>query len=142
MTDTTFYKLIKLTPITTEGKPGNLIEFNINKICKENNIDFNIYKCFYVNDLDTIEGTRGNHSNKNATEILVCLQGTFEITLYNGKKEEVIKINKNDAIFIDKNIWIKYYNFKNCVIMAFVNVDITEKESCYDFKEFMILNNS
>ena len=135
------YKLLKLNSIKTEGKPGLLTEINIEKICRENSIDFKIYKCFFVNNLDDLDNSRGNHSNINASEILVCLQGSFDIKLHDGKTEEIIKLKQNEAIFINKNIWITYYNFVNCIIAAFVSVDITDKESCYDFKEFLLKNN-
>ena len=134
------YKLIKLNSIETEGKPGKLTEVNIHKICREHNIEFNIYKCFYVNELNS-ENPRGNHSNKNASEILICLQGSFDIKIHDGSKEKIIQLKQNDAIFIDKNTWISYYNFNNCVIMAFVSVYISDKESCYDFNEFCLLKN-
>jgi mannose-6-phosphate isomerase-like protein (cupin superfamily) len=130
------YKLIKLNPIETQGKPGKLTEVNIHKICIEHKIEFNIYKCFYVNELNS-EKSRGNHSNTNASEILVCLQGSFDIKIHDGVNEEIIQLKQNDAIFIDKNTWISYYNFNNCIIMAFVSVYISDKESCYDFNEFL-----
>lgn len=134
-----YYKLIKLNPIKTNGKPGMLTEVNINKICRDNDLVFNVYKYFYINDLNSTE-SRGNHSNNNASEILICLQGSFEIKLHNGIEEIIIKLNQNEAIYIDKNIWITYYNFNNCVIMAFVSIYATDKESCYDFNKFLSMN--
>jgi len=134
-----YYKLIKLNRIKTDGKPGMLTEININKICRDNDLVFNVYKYFYINDLNSTE-SRGNHSNNNASEILICLQGSFEIKLHNGIEEIIIKLNQNEAIYIDKNIWITYYNFNNCVIMAFVSIYTTDKESCYDFNKFLSMN--
>ena len=132
------YKKIILKPIETNGKPGKLAEININNICLENNIVFNTSKYFYVNDLDS-NLSRGNHSNNNASEILICLQGSFDIKLNNGTNEVILKINEHEGIFIDKNIWISYYNFKNCVILAFVSIykNKKEKESCYDYDEYL-----
>ena len=131
------YLYFKLNPIETNGKPGKLIDLDLDKICKINNIKFNFTKCFYINDLDSIE-SRGNHSNNNASEILICLDGSFEIKLNNGEYEEILYINKNNAIFIDKNIWIEFYNFKKCIIMCFVDIDTSEKKiSNYNFIDYM-----
>lgn len=135
------YKLIKLNPIVTDGKPGKLTEININKICRELDIEFNTYKCFYVNELNS-DQSRGNHSNINASEILICIQGSFEITLHNGIIETKITLLQNEAIYIDKNIWISYHNFNNCVIMVFVSIYASEKESCCDFNEYLRANNN
>ena len=130
------YKIFTLNPIKTDEKPGELVDLDINKICLEKNLQFNISKCFYINELNS-QLSRGNHSNYNASEILVCLKGSFEIKLHNGKNETIFKLKKNDAIFINKNIWIDFYNFEDCIIMAFVSVYIDNKQSCYDFKEFI-----
>jgi hypothetical protein len=136
------FKKLLLNNIETEGKPGKLVDLNIEKICKEHNIKFNISKCFYINELNS-ELSRGNHSNYNASEILVCLNGCFEIKLHDGKNEIIFELNKNEAIFIDKHIWIEFYNFKDCIIMAFVNIlkDDT-KNSCYNFDEFLSIHNN
>jgi mannose-6-phosphate isomerase-like protein (cupin superfamily) len=141
MNETQPFKLIQLNPIKTEGKPGKLTEVNIKKICKEYNLEFNLYKCFYVNELNSTE-SRGNHSNKNVSEILICLQGSFEIMLHDGKNKTIITLKQNEAIYIEKNVWISYYNFNNCVIMAMISINLCSvKESCYDFNEFMEQSN-
>lgn len=143
---TTFYEkydsvnciFFRLNPIITTGKPGCLIDLNVKNISKELNINFYISKFFYINDLNSND-SRGNHSNTNAREILVCLNGSFEITLNNGTDKIYIKVTKNEGVFIDKNIWIEFYNFENCIILAFVDIDNSDnqKNSRYDFNEFM-----
>ena len=131
----------KLDSISTNGKPGELINIDLKKITKKLNIDFNCNKIFYLNDLNSTK-SRGNHSNSNARELLICLNGSFEIKLNNGKKEETYLINKNEGIFVDKNIWLDFYNFKNCVILVFVDIEFTtEKKSIYNYEEFCKLNN-
>lgn len=130
------YKLIKLNPIITDGKPGQLTDLDINKICNDNNIHFNISKCFYITDLNS-SLSRGNHSNTNASEILVCLKGSFDIKLHNGIHSETINIKENDFLYIDKNIWVEFYNFVNCIILAFVCVYPDDKCSCYNFDDFL-----
>ena len=136
----TKYKIFSLTNIITVGKPGELIDLDLKKICLKHDIPFTISKCFYINELNS-ELSRGNHSNNNASEILICLKGTFEIKLHDGVEEKLFRLNKNDAIYVNKNIWISYYNFDDCIIMAFVNIIVDDKTSCYSFNDF-ILNNS
>jgi hypothetical protein len=135
------YKFFSLNSIITDGKPGKLVDLDINKICMEHNFPFTISKCFYIYDLDS-KLSRGNHSNSNASEILICLKGSFEIKLHDGKEEKGFSMNENEAIFINRNIWIEIYNFKECIIMAFVNILPNEKKSCYDFNDFLLENKS
>jgi hypothetical protein len=122
------FKKFFLTTKITNGKPGELIDLNINNICEENGFFFFVSKMFYINELNS-ELSRGNHSNSNASEILICLNGSFEIKLHDGKEENILLLNKNDAIFINNNIWIEFFNFKDCIILAFVNILNTEPDS-------------
>jgi hypothetical protein len=120
------YKLYKLDGIITENKPGELFNIDINNIL-DNELSFNIKHTFYINNLNSND-YRGNHANLNAKEILICLSGTFNIKINNKCKEIELCINKNDMLYIDKNIWLELYNFKECVILAFVDFDETNKK--------------
>ena len=126
----------KLEPIYTEGKPGELVNIDIRNLSKKLNIDFNPNKIFYLTDLNSIK-SRGKHSNSNVQEILICLQGSFDIKLNDGKEEKKYKIKKNEGIYVGKNIWLDFYNFKNCVILVFAEIDATiKKVSIYNYEDF------
>jgi mannose-6-phosphate isomerase-like protein (cupin superfamily) len=130
------YKYFELETIQTKGKPGTLININIEEISKKLNIIFNPNKMFYLNDLNSAE-SRGNHANVNASEILICLCGSFEIKLFDGKKTETYLLEKNSGIYIPKNTWLDINNFKEGVILVYVDVDCKiNKESIYDIAEF------
>lgn len=132
-----YYIHFELKSIHTENKPGKLIDLNFKRICRELNLQFQLSKCFYLNDLNSYS-SRGKHSNLNCTEILICMNGTFDIKLNNGEDFVIIHMKKNNGIFIDKNIWIDIYNFKDSIIAGFVDIDFDEnKNSCYDFEEYI-----
>lgn len=128
--------MFKLKPIITDGKPGELINLDIEYINKLLNINFKPNKMFYITDLNS-ELSRGNHSNVNASEILICLNGEFHIMLHDGVKEETYIIKRNEGIYIPNNIWLEFKDFKNCVVLAYVDIDYEiKKESIYSFDEF------
>ena len=131
----TFKKII-LEPVETRGKPGKLTEISLSKICLENGIEFEPTNHFYVTDLDSTE-SRGNHSNSNASEVLICLRGSFDIKLHDGKSEVVVSLKQHEGIYVDRDIWLSYYNFRDCVVLAFVSVGHSEKESCCEFSDFL-----
>jgi mannose-6-phosphate isomerase-like protein (cupin superfamily) len=138
------YKKFKITTIKTDGKPGELVDIqtNVDTFCLENNVGFHISKCFYITNLASAL-SRGKHSNRKASEVLICLTGRFEIKLHNGKAQETFVLEQNDAIFINRNIWIDFYNFTDCIILAFVCIDEPDgKFSCYDFNEFLSTVNT
>lgn len=125
-----------LQSILTKGKPGELVNINIKEISKNLNINFNPNNIFYLTNLNSFE-SRGKHSNSNVQEILICLQGSFDIKLNDGKEEKKYKIKKNEGIYVGRNIWLDFYNFKNCVILVFVEIDAKiEKKSIYNYEEF------
>lgn len=125
-----------LTSILTDGKPGELVNINIKEISRKLNIEFNPNQIFYLTDLNSLK-SRGKHSNSNVQEILICLQGSFDIKLNNGKEEKKYEIKKNEGIYVGRNIWLDFYNFKNCVILVFAEIDATiKKVSVYDYNEF------
>lgn len=129
----------KLNYIVTPDKPGKLINLDIKQICEKHNYNFNYNKIFYINDLNSLK-SRGNHSNSNAKEILVCMNGQFDIYLFDGlnNKEYRDTIYKDEYIFIDKNIWIEFNNFKDSIILAFVDIDyVISKKSIYDKKSYI-----
>jgi len=127
----------KLIPIITENKPGELIDLNLKNICKKLDIQFHFTKSFYINELNS-KKSRGKHSNDNCTELLICADGTMDIKLHDGKNEYKFSLKKNEGIYIDKNIWIDFYNFKNAIVLVFVDIDYNEeKKSCYDFEDYL-----
>lgn len=130
------YKVFNLESIETKDKPGSLVNIKINEICKKEQIEFTQTGMFYLNNLNSNE-SRGLHSNGSVSEILICLSGSFTIKLNNRKNEEIIKITQNDGIFIDKDIWIEFYQFNNCVILVLLNNNHPPKHSYYNFDEYM-----
>jgi len=131
-----FFKRLSFDPILTQGKPGELVDINMAAICVKYDLAFTISKCFYITNLTSPE-SRGRHSNNNASEILICQSGSFTIKLHDGTVETTLRLSKNDGIFINRNVWVDFYDFKDCIILAFVNIEPDVKQSCYDFNEFL-----
>jgi mannose-6-phosphate isomerase-like protein (cupin superfamily) len=125
-----------LDKIITNDKPGSLININIEEICKKENITFSLSGMFYLNDLNSIK-SRGLHSNGSVSEILICLSGTFTIKMHNRINEKIIEMKENNAIFIDRDIWIEFNNFDNCVILVLLNKNHPPYPSYYNFEKYM-----
>lgn len=83
----------KLDPIITINKPGELIDLNMKYLCKKLNIQFHFTKSFYINELNSKE-SRGKHSNDNCSELLICLNGSLDIKLHDGKNEILFHLKK------------------------------------------------
>ena len=63
-----------------------------------------------------------------------------DIYLYDGINNIEYKdtIFKDEYIFIDKDVWIEFNNFKNAVILVFVDIDyVINKKSIYNKENYL-----
>ena len=122
----------KLDFITKGDKRGNLIALEENK-----NIPFDIKRVYYI--FDTKDGVRrGFHAHKNLEQVLVCVNGSCEILLDDGKEKSIIKLkNRNEGLFIKKLVWLEMFNFSaDCVLMVLASDYYYEDDYIRDYKEF------
>ena len=122
----------KLTFLTKVDERGNLIALEENK-----NIPFDIKRVYYI--FDNKEGVRrGFHAHKNLEQVLVCVNGSCEILLDDGKEKSIIKLeNRNEGLFIEKLVWREMFNFSaDCVLMVLASDYYDEKDYIRDYNDF------
>lgn len=122
----------KLDFQTFGDKNGSLISLEENK-----NIPFKIKRVYYI--FDTKEAViRGLHAHKNLEQVLICVNGSCEILLDDGKEKSIIKIkNRNEGLFIEKMVWHEMFNFSaDCVLIVLASDYYDEKDYIRDYNEF------
>ena len=125
-------KYKKLTFLVRGDDRGNLISLEENK-----NIPFDIKRVYYI--FDNKEGVRrGFHAHKNLEQVLVCVNGSCEIWLDDGKEKSIIKLeNRNEGLFIEKLVWREMFNFSaDCVLMVLASDYYDEKDYIRDYNDF------
>ena len=125
----------KLTFLTKGDERGNLIALEENK-----NIPFKIKRVYYI--FDTKEGViRGLHAHKNLEQVLICVNGSCEILLDDGKEKSIIKLeNRNEGLFIEKMVWREMFNFSaDCVLMVLASDYYYEEDYIRDYQKFLNL---
>lgn len=126
------YKIIKLNIYKDER--GQLVAIESNK-----NIPFDINRVFYIFNI-THNKKRAQHADMKAQELILCLNGSCEISLDNGKGKNVnITLDQNDeAVYIKPKIWIEISNFsKDCLLLAMSDIYYNKKNQIYDYQEFL-----
>lgn len=69
----------------------------------ENILPFKIKRFYYVYD---ITAKRGGHRHKTTSQALVCLGGSCQIYINNGKQERVFLLNNaNKCLIVEPNDW-------------------------------------
>lgn len=113
---------------------GSLI---IAEACK--NIPFEIKRVYCLSNLN--DQARGFHAHKNLLQVMVCLSGSCDVLLDNGKSKETIHIsNSFKGLFIDKMIWHEMHNFTNdCVLMVLSSEWYDEDDYIRNYESFIEL---
>lgn len=112
---------------------GNLtfIEGNVH-------IPFEIKRVFYLYDVPTAEG-RGAHAHKTLQEFLICLGGSFDVTLDDGSEQQVVHVNRPwKGLYVPPMIWAAEVNFDpgtTCLVLASKLYD--EADYYRDYEEFL-----
>lgn len=102
-------------------------------------IPFSVKRVYYLYDVPS-DAFRGGHAHKETLELLVALNGSFEVSLDNGEeKMSVLLNNPNMGLLIKSGIWKKIGDFSPSTVCLVLASDVFE-ESDYirDFDEFLL----
>ena len=111
---------------------------NLTFIEGDRHVPFEIKRVFYLYDVPTGED-RGAHAHKKLHQFLICLSGSFEVSLDDGKTKSVIKLNRPwKGLHIPPMIWASEVNFDSgsvCLVLAsdFYN----ESDYIRDYDEYL-----
>jgi len=107
-----------------------------------NHLPFDIKRVFYLYDVPTGEG-RGAHAHKNLNQFIVCLSGSFDVSIDDGKKRSLIHLNRPwKGVHIPPMIWASEINFDAgsvCLVMASDFYD--ESDYIREYDKFLNLVN-
>ncbi len=104
---------------------------------------FAIERVFYLYDVPT-GSDRGAHSHREQHQFLICLSGSFDVELDDGKKRRVVHLNRPwKGLHIPPMIWAAEVNFDAgtvCLVLASANY--LEEDYIRDYGEFLALRGS
>lgn len=89
---------------------------------------FLVKRIFFLRNIDS-QSSRGSHAHKDLNQIIVCLSGSFEITLDNGLKKETFHMNEtNSCLYLDGRVWRDMKGFSAKAVMLV----LCDREYRYD----------
>lgn len=124
-------KIVQLPKITEQR--GNLTFIE-----SARHLPFEIKRIFYVYDVPT--GTdRGAHAHKSLHEFVVCLSGSFDVTLDNGFDKKTVHLNRPWlGLHIPPLIWAAEVNFDPGSLLLVLASDYYNKEDYIrDYSDFL-----
>lgn len=112
-------------------------------VIENSTIPFNIKRVYYLYDVPSTS-RRGGHAHKKLNQVLIALSGSFEVVLNNGKKKEVITLNKPDkGLLITSNIWRELDNFSSGAVCLVLASEVYEEEDYIrNFDDFLMYLNT
>lgn len=102
------------------------------------NIPFEIKRVYYIYNTKS-DAPRGFHAMKDSLQMLVCVSGSCDIILDDGKSRETHHLKAADqGLFIDKLIWHELHNFtEGCVLMVLSDYYYREEDNIREYGSFL-----
>lgn len=121
-------KVVDLPKITDPR--GNLTFIEGNR-----HVPFDIKRVFYLYDVPT-EADRGAHAHKRLHQFLICLSGSFNVSLDDGTNRTLVHLNRPwKGLHIPPMIWAAEVNFDPgsiCMVLASAGYDESDYYRDYD----------
>lgn len=126
-------QIVKYKFVNHSDQRGNLVAIEGDK-----DIPFEIRRVYYMYGVPKGE-RRGYHAHKRLEQVLVCLTGSCNIMLDNGKEKCQITLdNPYEGIYISKSMWREMYNFsEDAILMVFASAYYDEEDYIRDYGEFI-----
>lgn len=107
---------------------------------QNDNLPFDLKRIYYLFDIPST-ASRGGHSHKAQSEILIALSGSFEVTIMDGTNEKTVLLNKPAVGFlIPPGLWRELQNFSSGAVCLVLASDVfDESDYVRKFNEFLKL---
>lgn len=101
------------------------------------NVPFEIKRVYYLTQLKP-DHPRGFHAHKNLKQLIVCLNGSCDFIMDDGKKRKTVHLDDSTkGLVIESMIWREMHNFsKDCVIMVLASHYYDESDYIRDYETF------
>nr|QGT50686.1 dTDP-6-deoxy-3,4-keto-hexulose isomerase [uncultured Elusimicrobia bacterium] len=109
-------------------------------VALEKGVDFpfDIKRVYYI--WDTAAGVvRGKHAHRRLEQVIVCLAGSCDFILDDGKQRVTVHLdNPAQGLHIKHNIWREFTNFsQDCVVMVLASEHYDEADYVRDYQTFL-----
>lgn len=125
--------LVKLPRIS--GSHGSLTPIEGARI-----IPFEIARVYYLFDIP-VDASRGGHAHKVLQQLIVCVMGSFDLTLDDGSAKRVVTLRRvEEGLYVAPQVWRELGNFSSgavCLTLASEFYDESDYIRRYeDFLDF------
>ncbi|MDO8592382.1 MAG: FdtA/QdtA family cupin domain-containing protein [bacterium] len=126
-------KIIKLQ-FFNDFPDGNLVIGEEKK-----SVPFAIKRFYFINNLFNKKAIRGLHAHKKLKQIILCVNGSFELHLDDGRtKQKIIMNDPYTGIYLGSKVWRVMKKFSSdCVILVVASDYYKESDYFRDYQKFL-----
>jgi hypothetical protein len=111
---------------------------NLTAIESLKDVPFEIKRIYYMYDIPE-DKIRGEHAHKNLEQLILCLNGSFDIIIDNGVCKKKFSLNDPSyALYVPKMHWRILDNFsKNSICLVLASQEYNENDYYRDYNDFL-----
>lgn len=104
------------------------------------NLPFEPKRCFWVFDVPSRE-VRGEHAHKELHQFLICVKGSIEVVLDDGKDRKQVALDRpNIGLHIPPMVWGIQYKYSSDAVLVVLTSDVyCSDDYIRDYDEFLEL---
>ena len=117
---------------------GDLVPLEFGKDFPSADIPFDVKRCFFISP--KYDEVRAKHAHKWVEQVIICLEGSFDLVLKDGKgQEETLTLNDYaEGIYTPKLVWNELKNFSDtCRILVLASDHYIPDEYINDYDDFV-----
>ncbi len=111
---------------------------NLTFVEGQRHVPFDIKRIFYLYDIPTGEA-RGAHAHKELHQFLICLSGSFDVALDDGRQQKTVHLNRPwQGLHVPPMIWAAELNFDpGSVCLVLASMEFNESDYYRDYDQFL-----
>ena len=111
---------------------------NLTFIENDTHIPFHIKRVYYLYDVPG-GAERGGHAHKHLEQLIVAMNGSFDVTLDDGKQITKFHLNRSYfGLYVPKMMWRELDNFSSgSVCMVLASNKYSEDDYYRNYNEFL-----
>ncbi|GBL43792.1 dTDP-6-deoxy-3,4-keto-hexulose isomerase [Verrucomicrobiota bacterium] len=101
-------------------------------------LPFPVRRVYWIHDA-TPQSERGYHAHRQLRQLLVCVAGSVELELTDGKSKETLRLDAfSQGVVLGSGVWRVLRNFSpDCILVVLTDREYNEADYIRDYAEFL-----
>lgn len=107
--------------------------------CSLQEFNFEAKRFFYIKNVPPGK-IRGEHAHRETDQLLFCLNGTIEVSFFDGQEEKIFSLNEGDFLLEKKMTWTSLKFIKeNSILLVLSSKEFSDDDYIRSKQEYLEL---